>query len=203
MEQFIHSLADLDPLWVYVAIFLIAYVENIFPPLPSDVVVVFGGSLVAVGKGHFLVVLTAGTLGSTLGFLTMFAVGRWFGKSMIESGKIKFISLDAVHKAEQWFRIYGYGLVIANRFLAGTRAVVSFFAGMSDLDVIKTIVLSFVSSLTWNGILVYAGYVLGHNWKSIGLYLSTYSQVVSAIVVIVVLILILRFFYLRKSKKNG
>lgn len=199
MEQFIHSLAELDPLWIYLIIFLIAYIENIFPPLPSDVVVVFGGSLVAIGKGSFPVALLSAAMGSTLGFLTMFLIGRWFGKRIIESGKLPFISLDALHKAEQWFARYGYGLVIANRFLAGTRAVISFFAGISNLKTGKTLILCFVSTLVWNGILVYAGSVLGNNWEIVGFYLSTYSQIVTAIIIIVVVFLVLRYFYLRNS----
>lgn len=199
MEEFIHSISQLDPVWVYTVIFLIAFVENVFPPLPSDVVVVFGGSLVAVGKGSFFLALSAGTLGSTLGFLTMFTIGRWFGRRIVESGKIRFISLDAVHKAERWFEKYGYGLVVANRFLAGTRAIVSFFAGMSNLDAAKTFILSFLSALAWNSALVYAGFVMGTKWRSIGLYLSTYGQIVTAILIVIAAVLVLRYFY----KKNG
>lgn len=197
MEEFIQSLSEFDPLWVYIIIFCIAYIENILPPFPSDVVVVFGGSLVAIGKGSFLLALTSATAGSTLGFLTMFFIGKWFGRAILEQGKIPFISLDAFHKAERWFARYGYGLVVANRFLAGTRAVVSFFAGVSKLDTVKTTTLSFVSALVWNSILVYAGTSLGKNWQVVGLYLSTYSQVVTATVIVVVLFFILRYFYLR------
>ncbi len=206
MEEFIHSLTELDPTWVYLSVFLIAYIENIFPPSPSDIVVVFGGSLVAVGKGHFLIALASATLGSTLGFATMFAIGRWFGRRIIESGKLRFISRDAIHKAEQWFARYGYGLVVANRFLAGTRAVVSFFAGLFELDFSKTILLSLLSALVWNGILVYAGLLLGNHWQKIGLYLSTYSQVVTLLVIFVALVVVLKYLYTRrghKSKTNG
>lgn len=206
MEEFVHSLAELDPVWVYLAVFLIAYIENIFPPSPSDVIVVFGGSLVAVGNGHFLIALGCATLGSTLGFATMFAIGRWFGRRIIESGKLRFISRDAIHKAERWFARYGYGLVVANRFLAGTRAVVAFFAGLSELDFSSTILLSLLSALVWNGILVYAGVVLGNHWQKIGSYLSTYSWVVTLLVIFVVLVVVLKYLYTKrhhKSKTHG
>lgn len=202
MEEFVHFLSTLDPTWVYVAIFLIAYIENIFPPFPSDVIVVFSGSLVAVGRGHFMFALLAGTLGSTLGFLTMYMIGKWFGKRIIESGRLKFISLVSVHKAEQWFGRYGYGLVVINRFLSGTRAVVSFFAGVSNLDITKTTILSFASSFLWNCILVYSGYLLGQNWQKVGLYLSVYSQAVTAVVVVVVLFFVFRYFFVRKKNST-
>lgn len=199
MEEFIQSLSELDPLWVYIVIFCVAYIENILPPFPSDLVVVFGGSLVAIGKGSFLLALAAATGGSTFGFLSMFYIGRWFGRAIVEQGRMPFISVEAFRKAELWFSRYGYRLVIANRFLAGTRAVVSFFAGVSKLHIGKTVVLSFLSALVWNSILVYAGAALGRNWEVIGLYLSTYSQIVTATVILIALVFILRYFYLRNS----
>jgi membrane protein DedA with SNARE-associated domain len=199
LEDFIQSLSAIHPLWVYVIVFFIAYIENILPPFPSDAVVVFGGSLVAIGQGSFLIALCSATSGSTLGFLTMFFIGRWFGRRIIESGKLPFIPLDTLHKAEQWFARYGYNIVIANRFLAGTRAIVSFFAGISNLRTGKTFALSFVSSLAWNSILVYAGFVLGENWEIVGLYLSTYSQIVTAIIILIIVFFILRYFYTRNK----
>lgn len=199
MEEFIHSLSELDPLWVYAVIFVIAFIENILPPFPSDVVVVFGGSLVAMGKGNFTAALLSATIGSTLGFLVMFSIGRWFGRSIIERGKLPFVSLDALHMAERWFTRYGYGLIVANRFLSGTRAIVSFFAGISNLHTGKTIVLCFVSALVWNSILVYAGSVLGNNWEVVGFYLSTYSQIVTAIIIVAMGFLVLRYFFVRNS----
>jgi len=199
LDEFIQFVSSLDPVWVYVTIFALAYIENIFPPSPSDIVVVFGGSLVALGHGHFLVALLAGTTGSTLGFLTMFLIGKWFGKTVVESGKLRFLSLGSVHRAEQWFNRYGYGLIVINRFLSGTRAVISFFAGLSNLDVTKALILSFVSSLVWNGVLVYSGFVLGRNWHKIGLYLSTYTQAVTAVVALVVVILLVRYVFARNN----
>jgi membrane protein DedA with SNARE-associated domain len=201
LEEFVQSLAQLDPLWVYVAIFCVAYVENIFPPFPSDLIVVFAGSLVAVGKGHAIVAVLAAAIGGTLGFLSMFAVGAWFGRQIVESGKLKFLPIASIHKVERVFGRYGYTLIVLNRFLAGTRAVVSFFAGLSSLDVTRTVVLSFVSSLVWNSILMYSGYALGCHWQRIGSYLSTYSQIVTAIVVVVILILVIR--YVSTSKKRN
>lgn len=203
MEDFIHHLQSLDPLLVYVAVFLISFVENIFPPFPSDVIVAFAGSLVGLERVGFLETLLFATLGSTLGFVTMYKIGGWFGDRILEQGKIKFIPVEAVAKVEEWFRRYGYGIIIANRFMAGTRAVVSFFAGMSDLNLIKTTTLSFVSALAWNAILVFAGYNVGQNWQKIGFYLNTYSHVATAVVVVVILIFVIRYFYSRNNGSKG
>ncbi len=202
MENFIHSLANLSDVWIYIAIFFIAYIENIFPPSPSDMVIVFGGSLAGIGQIEFLGVLGAATLGSTLGFATMYGSGHWFGVRILESGKLSFIPKAGVDKVEGWFRKYGYWIIIANRFLAGTRAVVSFFAGLSHMRIVPTTALCFLSALTWNAILVSSGNILGHNWEKIGVYLATYSQTVTAIVILIALGLVVRYI-LRKKNKNS
>lgn len=201
METIITYLQQLSPVWVYAAIFFIAYIENIFPPSPSDVMIVAGGYLVGIGNIDFTTALIVATIGSTTGFMSMYKIGDWFGLRIIETGKIKFLPLDSVHKVESWFRKYGYWLIIANRFLSGTRAVVGFFAGMAEVKFIPTTILCFISALIWNAILIYAGTLVGENWESIGIYLTTYSQIVTALVVIAVTVAVF-FWYQRKEKKN-
>lgn len=203
VEQFVYELTQLNPFWVYVAVAGIAYIENIFPPFPSDVVVVAAGSLIGLGSVDFLTALTLATVGSTLGFMTMYKIGDWFGDSVLETGKIKFIPLDAVKKTEVWFKQYGYGLIVANRFLAGTRAVVSFFAGLSELAFGKTVALSFVSALAWNFILLYAGKMLGQNWREIGYYLETYSKVVTVVIAVVVIVVLVRWFIRQRRVEHS
>ena len=203
VEQFVNELMSLNPLWVYIAVAGIAYIENIFPPFPSDVVVVAAGSLVGLGTVDFTMALFLATVGSTLGFATMYKIGDWFGDKILETGKIKFIPVESVRKVEVWFQKYGYGLIIANRFLAGTRAVVSFFAGLSELAFAKTVVLSFVSALAWNAILLYAGKALGQNWRDIGYYLETYSKVVTIIITVVLAVVVARWFFRQKAKTNS
>ena len=201
MEQIVQFLSQLDPVWVYVAIFLIAFIENIFPPFPSDIMVVFGGALAAIGKGSLIIAVSVAVIGSTAGFILMFIIGKWFGKSIVESGKLKFLPLPSIHKTEEWFARYGYALIVANRFLAGTRAVISFFAGMSNLDFTKTIVLSFLSSLFWNSILVYAGHSLAENWQMVESYLSTYSLIVTILLIAILATFIIRYILLHRKKR--
>lgn len=200
MESLITFLQQLDPIWVYASIFLIAYIENIFPPSPSDVMIVAGGYLIGIGHIDLFTSLFISTLGSTTGFMTMYKIGDWFGLRIIEQGKIKFLPLESVHKVEQWFRQYGYWLIVINRFLSGTRAVVGFFAGMAEVKFIPTAILCFVSAMLWNGILLYAGTLLGKNWEQIGSYLTAYSQVVTGIIVIAIATM---FYYWRKRKERN
>jgi len=204
LNDILHLISQVDPIWVYLIIFLIAFIENIFPPSPSDIVVVFGGALASIDRGNFFLALNAATFGSTLGFITVYTIGNWFGKRILEEGKIKFFPREQVLRMEGWFNKYGYWLIVANRFLAGTRAVVSFFAGVSHLEPYKTTLLSFVSSLAWYTILVYAGYSMGKNWKDIEHYLERYSEIATGLVLLVMLIgVTIYFIKKKKSKHNG
>ncbi len=200
MESFLHNISSFNPLWIYFIAAGVAYIENIFPPFPSDVVLVATASTIALGKVNFGILLLGSTVASTAGFVTMYWIGKWFGVRMIESRKIKFLPYEQVHTVETWFKSYGYGIVIANRFLAGTRAVVSFFVGMSQLSLWKTIVLSFISSAAWNFLLIFAGKSLGDNWHHILFYLEAYGKIITIVVVVGLVIYLSKWFYANMNK---
>jgi membrane protein DedA with SNARE-associated domain len=155
--------------------------------------------MVGLGTIDFTIALIVTTAGSITGFLTMYKVGDWFGESIIEKRKLTFISLDSIHTVEEWFRRYGYWIIVANRFLSGTRSVVSFFAGLSKLKVLRTTMLCGVSALIWNWLMISAGALLGENWNSVALYLSTYSQIVVGIMVTALVVWGIRRIYFRNK----
>jgi len=198
-EDILARIGTFSPFWIYITLFFFAFVENVFPPSPSDVVIVVGGSLIGTGSINFLFALAFSTLGSILGFILMFYIGSTVDKKIIHSGKIKFIPIESLNKVETWFRKYGYFVVVANRFMPGTRAVISFFAGMSNLDSKKTVILCFVSALLWNTIMLYLGFVFGDNVQTVDEYLTTYSNIVIVGTVAIILFFVLRFFF-RKRK---
>jgi membrane protein DedA with SNARE-associated domain len=164
------------------------------------VVIVAAGTLVGLGRLGFVESLLSATAGSTLGFLIMYKVGDWFGDHILEQGKIKFISVESVHKVERWFARYGYAIIVVNRFLTGTRAVVSFFAGMSELRLLPTTILCFLSALTWNAILVSLGMTLGKNWPALESYLQTYSTAATIVIAAVAGVVILYVAFRRRFR---
>ena len=200
-ESILTQISDFTPLWIYLTIFFFAFIENLFPPSPSDIIVVIGGSLVGTGTISFIPLLISATLGSLAGFLAAFIIGWQFDKKLIHSGKIKFINIQSVDKVETAFRKWGYYLIVANRFLPGTRAVISFFAGMSRLNVNKTTILSLVSSAVWNFILIYLGMSFGENVDLIDGYLKTYSNIILIITGIVILFLVVKYFITKRKNK--
>jgi len=201
-EDILKNISSFTPFWIYVTLFLFAFVENVFPPSPSDLVVVIGGSLISTGAINFIPTLVLTTIGSVVGFMILFYFGSTVDKKLVHSGRYKYIPVDAIEKVELWFKKYGYHVILANRFLPGTRSVISFFAGMSDLDAKKTVTLATISAFVWNTIIIYLGYLFGSQVVVVDKYLSTYSNIAVAITIVFILILIIKFIIgKRKTKK--
>jgi membrane protein DedA with SNARE-associated domain len=201
-EDILNNISSFTPFWIYVTLFLFAFVENVFPPSPSDLVVVIGGSLVSTGVISFIPTLLLTTIGSAVGFMILFYFGSTVDRKVVHSGKYKYIPVDAIEKVELWFKKYGYYVIIANRFLPGTRSVISFFAGMSMLDVKKSTILAAISAAVWNAIIIYLGYIFGNNVAVVDKYLSTYSNIAIALTVVVAIIFVVKFYLSRKRNKE-
>lgn len=199
-EDILNSLADFPPLLIYASLFFFSFIENIFPPSPSDVVIVVAGTLISTNVISFFPTLLVTTIGSVMGFMTLFFVGTQVDKRIIEKGKFKFISREALEKTEKWFSKYGYWIILGNRFLSGTRAVISFFAGLSALDFKKTLLFSFISSAVWNLLIISLGVMFGNNVALVDSYLKTYSNVVLILTIVIVMLLSAKYF-LQKRKK--
>jgi len=181
LDSLIDTVSRMGAAWFYVALFLSAYIENIFPPVPGDTVVVFAAYVVGRTGRHFLGVFISTTLGSTAGFMTYYWVGRLLHPEYFKERNVRFIPAAAVERAGHWFRRYGYWVVLGNRFLSGIRSVISLVSGMYRLSWVRVAILATVSCALWNGLLIWAGYLLGANWRLIEEILRQYSRVVLAI----------------------
>lgn len=202
LEEVLSQLSSMPALMIYLVLFLFSFIENIFPPSPSDVVVIVGSSLIASTKMGFIPVLLITSIGSAMGFILMYYVGKIFGEKVIRTGKLKFISKQSMQNVDSWFNKYGYKLIAANRFLPGTRSIISFFSGVHELQVYKTFILAAVSAFLWNAIIIYLGMEVGHNIEIIDYYLNTYSSIILAITALAALIFGIRFFIQKKKKNN-
>jgi membrane protein DedA with SNARE-associated domain len=171
----------LPALWAYLVVLGIAYGENVCPPIPGDMVVVFGGYLAGNGTLNLPAVVALATLGGALGFMTVYAVGRRFGQVVLAPGRFRWVPQEGLEKAQRWIRRWGYGVVAANRFLTGARSVISLAVGMAQMNAWKTASWATVSAAVWCTLIAYAGYALGENWRLIRQYLAEYSRGVLAL----------------------
>ena len=184
MEGLLDTIGGLSPGWLYGSLLIAAYVENIVPPVPGDTVVIFGAYLVGIGKIDFLPSLIVTTIGSLAGFMTYYAVGRYFGREYFSNKNIKWFNSTKIAKIDKWFGRWGYLVVIFNRFLAGTRSVVSIFAGFTRLNILKVTILAFISSFVWNGLLITAGFYAGKNWQYVKELVGNYNIIISIVVIL-------------------
>lgn len=189
---------------VYTVFFLIAYLENIIPPIPGDVLIVFGGYLAADGLIDFSSVLFLTTIASVFGFMSMYYVGHRWGSEINRKRHrfwlFRYLDYKYMTRAQKWMNRWGQGVIIANRFLAGTRSIISLISGISHTNIKYTIASSFLSSILWNSVLLGSGWFIKENWELIGSYLSYYSWAILAAIVIFVLI---RWWMYHSFKKQA
>lgn len=211
VDQFIHETVQfintLPPISIYLVFFLVAYFENIIPPIPGDVLVAFGGYLAAESIVGLVPILLLTTVASVAGFMSMYWIGSHWG-NIAKNGNgqfwlFRFIPLEYINKVRDWMQRWGMGVVLANRFLAGTRSVISLTAGLSHTRVSSTIICSTVSSVLWNGILLGFGWIVHENWIVIGKYLSVYGRVILGAIAIIILVKLGTYYYKKKIIKKA
>ncbi|MCW9707430.1 DedA family protein [Fodinibius salsisoli] len=203
VEQFIQEtvqlIQTLPPVSIYLVFFTVAYVENVLPPIPGDVLVAFGGYLAAESVIGLLPILLLTTIASVFGFMSMYWIGSKWGEQIEGSPKgvrlLRFIPVEYLNKVRSWMQQWGMGVVLANRFLAGTRSVISLAAGLGHTKVSATILCSAISSVLWNSILLGFGWVVHENWRLIGEYLSIYGRIILGGVALYLLIRIGIYYY--------
>ena len=162
--DFIRSLPDS---LIYISLGLSAFVENIFPPIPGDTVTAFGAFLVGAKRLNFLGVYISTTVGSLAGFMFLFLVGGWLGRRFFMERDFWFFKAKDIIRAEEWFRRFGYFLVLLNRFFPGIRSVISIAGGISGLRIFRVAFLALISCSVWNLMWIALGYMLGSNWETV------------------------------------
>lgn len=202
LDQIVEWIKTLSPLGIYGIFAFVAYVENIVPPLPGDVLVAFGGYLAAEQIIGFAPALAVSTVFSVLGFVTVYAIGAYFGDK-IEEYRSKFwlaklVDIKYYDKAKMWMAQWGQLVILMNRFLAGTRSVISIVAGVTRTKFSTTVFSSLLSSFIWNTLLLSFGWIVHENWQTIGHYLNIYGWIILGLLAIA---FTARFLYGKRKNK--
>jgi membrane protein DedA with SNARE-associated domain len=199
LEYFEHLLNTISPMTAYLALGISAFLENVVPPIPGDTVVVFGAYMVSIGKLDFWGVYISTTLGSVVGFVTMYLAGWKFGRTFIQQRRLreKIFKAEDIKKVEVWFGKWGYWVIFANRFLSGTRSVISLFAGFFHLKIYYVFILGLISAAVWHAILIIAGILVGKNWHVISTVVLRYNQFF-----LLLIIILITFFVIRRIKRR-
>ena len=166
----------------YPGLFAAMVVENLFPPIPSEIVLPLAGAEVSRGDLTFAWTVLAATAGSLSGALLLYAIGRYGGRPLVfRWGRVLRVGPADLDRAERWFERWGDWVVLCARVVPLARSVVSIPAGMARMPLLRFCLLTALGSLVWNLILVGAGYQLGANWEEVTEVVSRYSDVMVAI----------------------
>ncbi|MEX2392922.1 MAG: DedA family protein [Actinomycetota bacterium] len=160
----------------YPGIVGIMILENVFPPIPSEIVLPLAGYEVSVGNLNFVLSVIASTLGALIGALLLYAVGRYGGHPMIHRyGFILRVGEAEIERSRHWFDRFGDWVVLGARVIPLGRSIVSIPAGMADMRLPRFVVLTTIGSAVWNTLLIGAGYGLGERWEEVSRVVERYS----------------------------
>ncbi|QTD40450.1 DedA family protein [Sporosarcina sp. Te-1] len=167
----------------YIGICLLILIENVFPPIPSEVILTFGGFMTTYSGMTVVGVILAATAGSVVGAMILFSIGMLFDVERLERlvdrwGGILRITRKDIHRVDAWFRRFGVWAVLLCRLVPLVRSLISVPAGMARMNFPLFILLTAIGSLAWNTILVLVGAKLGENWDAVLEYMDIYSTVV-------------------------
>ena len=156
----------------YTGIALMMFVENIFPPIPSEVIMPFAGFLVNKGEMSLAGVLIAGTSGALAGAVAIYYIGVWIERSRIrhwfkEYGKYLLMSENDFDKAIDTFNHHGKKMILIGRVIPTIRSLISFPAGLERMNLGIFLFFTALGTAIWNVLLTYAGVILGQNWESV------------------------------------
>ncbi|MDD1743588.1 MAG: DedA family protein [Methanomassiliicoccales archaeon] len=156
----------------YLGIFVAMFVEGIFTPIPSELIMPFAGYLASTGHFFLPLVIVVGSLGAVCGSSVAYGIARLVGRPVVKRyGRFIFLDDKKVDRADAWFKRWGNWGILIGHALPGIRSVISFPAGIFKMDFKRFVIFTFLGALIWNTVLVSAGYLLGELyigfWKAL------------------------------------
>ena len=204
MQEFIISLMGQ---FGYFGVFFLIALENVFPPIPSEVILLFGGFMTTYTSLNIALMVVAATLGSLLGAIVLYYIGKILNKERLKKivsgkvGKVLRLKEKDIDMADHWFDTKGNKTVFFCRFIPIVRSLISIPAGMSEMPMAKFLLYTTVGSAIWNTVLIVIGNRVGENWESILGVFDQYSHIV-LILLILIFVLFIVWLYTKKKKKK-
>lgn len=189
----------------YLGIFILMCLENVFPPIPSELILTLGGFMTTASELSVLGVIVAATGGSVLGAVILYGLGLLLDVERLlkiseKWGKYLRIKKQDILKADEWFDKHGYWTVLFCRMIPFIRSMISIPAGMSNMKFLLFLFFTTVGTLIWNSFLVTAGVLLGESWEKVLYYMEIYSNIIYAVLGLSLVIFIV--YYVRRSRKK-
>ena len=193
--------------WGYLGVFFLIAIENIFPPIPSEVILLFGGFMTTKSKLSIIGVIISSTLGSIIGALILYYIGKILNKERLKKiirgkiGKLLRLKEKDIDKADEWFDSKGNKTVFFCRFVPILRSLISIPAGMSEMEMPKFLIYTLVGSAIWNSVITIIGSIVGEKWQSILDIFDKYSHI--TLIILIILFIIFVYLFYKKRKKTS
>jgi membrane protein DedA with SNARE-associated domain len=205
----LNGITDTITSWIvdfgYPAVFAAALIENLFPPIPSEVIFPLVGFVAyneSLGIGHAIGMGITGALGSTVGAIIIYFLSLKIGKSaIIKLGKHIHIKESSLQKSELWFEKHGAIAVFVGRMAPGLREIISIPAGIAKMNLFKFILFTFAGSIVWSLALTLTGFYLGEAWSRFSEEISSILGILAIIIIVtIVSIIVLRYYFINRNK---
>ncbi len=203
MQEFIIMILEK---YSYFGVFFLILVENIFPPIPSEVILLLSGFMTSYTSLSMVLMVIFATFGSVIGAIILYYIGNILNKDRLKKivrgkiGKVLFLKEKDIDKADEWFDNKGNVSVFFCRFVPIVRSLISIPAGMSDMPKLKFLTYTFFGSLIWNSVLIFLGHTLSDNWEVVLDILDKY-KIVAVIILGVLSIYFVYKFYKKRINK--
>ena len=189
LPELIGRAVEANPAMGYGALFGAMFLENLFPPIPSELIMPLGGFYVQQGQLQLLPVVLAGLAGTVLGALPWYGIGRIFNEARIERwlarhGRWIGISARDLHRSRVWFNRHGTALVFWGRLVPGIRTLISVPAGVEMMPIGPFLIWTTIGSAIWTLLLTLAGMALGESYSQVEVWIEPVSRVVKVLLVV-------------------
>ncbi|MDU9417091.1 DedA family protein [Staphylococcus lloydii] len=189
----------------YFGIAWLIFLENVFPPIPSEIILTFGGFMTTKTDITFVGVVITSTVGSVIGAIALYGIGIWIGENKLyklvqKYGKFVRVTTDDLTKTFNWFERYGYWTIFFCRFIPLIRSLISIPAGITRMNIWIFIIFTTIGTLLWNIVLIYLGQTVGGNWHVIVNYMDIYSKIIY--VLLLLLVIYILFKWLKRIRQK-
>lgn len=181
----------------FIAVFLLMMLECIFPPIPSEVILLFSGFLIATTNSNLVQYLVASIIGSYLGAVILYILGSIYGEKVLTILKIKKKDIDVT---VNYFNSHSNISIFVGRFIPIIRSLISIPAGLSKMNFLTFSIFTIVGTAIWNTVLIFLGYFLKESWGRVVEYFDIFSYLVLIIIVIFAIYFVYKTYLKRKKK---
>ena len=206
IPEYISKAVETNSTMAYLTICFAMFLENIIPPIPSEIIMPLGGFFVYQQKLNFYILVLWGVLGTIAGSIPWYYLGKLVNEKRLSNfldkkGKFIGITSNDLIKSKRWFDKYGVSLVFWGRLVPGIRTLISVPAGMELMPLRKFLIWTSLGSLIWVALLTYAGFVFGENYQIIETYLDQIKYILKPILILILVYFLIKFI-IRVYKKN-